>query len=467
VGHRSNTRITQKIADALTTSRDYEILWDAQNTGLGLRVRAGGRKTWVYRWRVRRRQMIKTLGIYRDGALGEIVMPVAQAREIARAWRVQIDRGADPRPASSSAGATVAGLWASFVDHKRRREGLGEKTLVGYQQHYDAHISNKSYGIASVPIAALSRRDVIRLQREVADQARRRAETRYELAVEADKPAEYLARLEHRLATAGNGAANKVVLTLGSFFSWVVGSGELDASPVDKISPLPTAGRDPDATLDQADALEALALIRRDAVNDGHRDILLLLLLLAQRCADIRDRYWPDVILHDESPLPYLHVEHHKSRRRTKAAKRVPLTPPALAILLERWPDSRLTPRKGSTGWEVVDEETEEVLPMLPASGWSSRLPEATGPIFPGASGDKPLTDVWHAWKAIAEGATRQRVRLSDVHGLRHASASLMLVAGVPEELIQAVLHHSSVAMTRHYVHGTDDALRRLGEMLG
>lgn len=176
-----------------------------------------------------------------------------------------------------------------------------------------------------------------------------------------------------------------------SFFAWLVGSGELDHNLCEKIARLPTAGRDPAGTLDRDDALHALELIRTHATNDGHRDILLLLILTAQRAADIRDRH---------------------------------------------------------------------------CTAWAHRLPKADGPVFPGADPSKPLTDVWHPWREIAEKATRKRVRMSDVHGLRHAGASLMLAAGVPMELIQQTLHHSARETTQIYLHQTADVYARLEELL-
>ncbi len=48
---------------------------------------------------------------------------------------------------------------------------------------------------------------------------------------------------------------------------------------------------------------------------------MLLLILIAQRDADIRDRFCPDVVLIDDDiPFPYLHIEKHKSHKRTKTA---------------------------------------------------------------------------------------------------------------------------------------------------
>lgn len=472
MGKRSQIRITQRIADAAAPIEGSdEYIWDAQQTGLGLRVRASGRKTWVYRWRVGmgpgRQQIIAQLGVYRDSALSERIMPVDNARAEARRWRTAIDEGRDPR-SDHAQGKTIAQLWPAFLEHKQKREGVAERTIEGYELHFKTHISHAKYGIAVLPVAGVTRRDVIRMQRAVADQGRARAEARYEAAVAAEKDEEYLDKLEAKLPTAGNGAANSVVLTVSSFFSWLVSSGELDHSPCEKIAKLPTAGRDPASILDRDDALEAIQIIGKHATNDGHRDILLLLILTTQRASDIRERCWEDLVLDSEIPLPYLQIEKHKSRRRTKAAKLVPLGSEALAILLERYPGSPLIPRRTDAGWEVVNELGDgSTWPLLPCSSWAHLLPKAEGPMFPGDDPAKPLTDVWHPWKDIAAHATRKRVRLSDVHGLRHAGASLLLAAGVPKDLIQEVLHHAPKSgVTDRYLHATADVYARLGELL-
>ena len=278
-----------------------------------------------------------------------------------------------------------------------------------------------------------------------------------------------MARLERTLDRAGNGAANKAVSTLSTFYKWLVQGGEIDDNPCRGVASLPQAGRDTAKTLDLADATEAIELIRAYEGNDGHRDALLLLIYTLQRSGDILPRRWEDVVLDDDSrgKLPYLVVDRHKSFRRTGKAKYIPLVPEAMAVLLERWPGGQLKPRRAGEGWEVVDERDGATWPMLPTSAWATRLPEASGPVFPGATPSRPLTDIYHPWRDnIAVSATRQRVREADVHGLRHAGASLLKAAGVPTELIQQVLHHASPSTTEIYTHTTADALLRLASIL-
>ena len=59
------------------------------------------------------------------------------------------------------------------------------------------------------------------------------------------------------------------------------------------------------------------------------------------------------------------------------------------------------------------------------------------------------VKSLFHRWKKAAPTAF-QGVRLS-AHTLRHTSATLRRVAGIPEGDLQTFLGHSTPEMTRHY----------------
>ena len=46
-------------------------------------------------------------------------------------------------------------------------------------------------------------------------------------------------------------------------------------------------------------------------------------------------------------------------------------------------------------------------------------------------------------------------------HSLRHTFVSLAANAGVPLTIVQSIVGHTSIAMTRHYYHEYEDVLRR------
>lgn len=62
-------------------------------------------------------------------------------------------------------------------------------------------------------------------------------------------------------------------------------------------------------------------------------------------------------------------------------------------------------------------------------------------------------------------GRSRRSV-VASFHSLRHTFVSLSANAGVPLAAVQAIVGHTSTAMTRHYYHENEDALRRAVEAI-
>jgi hypothetical protein len=62
--------------------------------------------------------------------------------------------------------------------------------------------------------------------------------------------------------------------------------------------------------------------------------------------------------------------------------------------------------------------------------------------------------------KTATEGADGYKKRaLVSFHSLRHTFVSLAANAGVPMALVQSIVGHSTVDMTRHYFHESESAL--------
>ena len=61
--------------------------------------------------------------------------------------------------------------------------------------------------------------------------------------------------------------------------------------------------------------------------------------------------------------------------------------------------------------------------------------------------------------QAEVAGAARKRVAVG-FHSLRHTFVSLCANGGVPLAVVQSIVGHTNAAMTRHYFHVADDALR-------
>ena len=60
----------------------------------------------------------------------------------------------------------------------------------------------------------------------------------------------------------------------------------------------------------------------------------------------------------------------------------------------------------------------------------------------------------------LLEGRER-KTPLATFHSLRHTFVSIAVNAGVPLATVQSIVGHTSTAMTRHYYHPSEDALRQ------
>ncbi len=76
--------------------------------------------------------------------------------------------------------------------------------------------------------------------------------------------------------------------------------------------------------------------------------------------------------------------------------------------------------------------------------------------------------DDWGAWQSLLEAAGVPHARL---HDARHTAATLLLEQGVDIRVVQEILGHSSIAVTKRYTHVTSrlarDAADRMGRRCG
>lgn len=70
----------------------------------------------------------------------------------------------------------------------------------------------------------------------------------------------------------------------------------------------------------------------------------------------------------------------------------------------------------------------------------------------------------WAEWKDLLKAAG---VREARVHDARHTAATLMLAQGVPIEVVQEVLRHSSIVVTRGYQHVASEMAKAATDRMG
>ena len=98
-------RLTDRTAGAITANNGDAVYWDGELTGFGIRVRASGRKTWVFQTRVRGRLRWFTLGPcgapntrnVGNGSMGNGSLGADDARAQAQRIAALAKQGIDPR----------------------------------------------------------------------------------------------------------------------------------------------------------------------------------------------------------------------------------------------------------------------------------------------------------------------------------------------------------------------------------
>ena len=121
-----------------------------------------------------------------------------------------------------------------------------------------------------------------------------------------------------------------------------------------------------------------------------------------------------------------------------------------------RWPKSEMRPCVGTLAWTRPKTAAgTRVIPLLPALAEILLQIRDDGPnphnlVF--HDGGRPISQETdqRAWRALLQAAEIPHV---PQHSIRHSTATVLLEAGVDTHVIQSVIGHSDVAMTRAYQH--------------
>ena len=234
-------------------------LFCAEVRGLYLELRPTGAASWGYRYldeRHRQRQM--TLG---DAS----AMPLAEARERARAAARLLAGGVDPRPQRAApAPAATLTLQRFAVEHYLPHAQLNKRSWRTDQAILRNHLLPV---LGAMPLDTITLRDVRSLQ--------------------------------HRFAASGAaaGTVNRRLVLLGYLFSCATRWGMLEegANPVRRVEPLPDHGaRERFLSADESRRL--LAQLAAEP-NRAVASLVLLLLYTGARRSEIANARWQDVDL--------------------------------------------------------------------------------------------------------------------------------------------------------------------------
>ena len=164
------SRLTDRTAGAIPANNGDTVYWDTELTGFGIRVRASGRKTWVFQTRVRGRLRWFTLGpcgapgkkSMGNGSMGAGRMSADDARAEAQRIAALARQGIDPREDANGqedAPPSVADLGRRFLE-----DYVPVHCKPGTQAHYRRMVEKLIVpAIGGMPAGEVLRRDVAEL----------------------------------------------------------------------------------------------------------------------------------------------------------------------------------------------------------------------------------------------------------------------------------------------------------------
>jgi integrase len=222
----------------LAAGQSELIVFDERLPGFGVRLRAGGKRTWIIQYRVGKQQRRKTLG-----SVDKIRAPLA--RETASRDLAAIELGSDPQAQKNEqrarASQTLEILANRFLSEKRKQ--LKARSV----ESVEAHLTKHWAPLRGVSVHSITRREVA-------------------------------ARLSEIAAERGPYAANRARSTLSGLFAWAMKEGLVDANPVLGTNK-PTEEQARDRVLTDVE----LVAIWNACRGDDYGRIVRLLILTGQR----------------------------------------------------------------------------------------------------------------------------------------------------------------------------------------
>jgi integrase len=262
--------------------RDY-IQFDDDIPGLGLRIREGGSRTWIFQYRIGSKQRRMVLGSAKSAQLN-----LAEIRKTASRLHGRVELGQDPamdkETARIEAGNTVGALLHQYLAIRKSDWRPRSETEIR------RHLTKHARPLHSMPLAAVSQRNVANLLNDIAKYS-------------------------------GDVTANRVRASLATFLGWVIREGirlpegNVAAYTNKRIE------KSRDRVLSDAE----LKQIWNASPDDYYGAVIRLLMLTGQRFSEIAALRWDEV--HDEQIV--------LSGERTKNSRThvVPLSEGAKSIL--------------------------------------------------------------------------------------------------------------------------------------
>lgn len=264
----------------LPPGKTDHIHWDDDVPGFGLRMRAGGSRSYVFQFKIGTQQ--------RRMALGTVTaLDIGQARETAKDLYAKVRLGQDPAGAKAQARTMAAETFGAisrrFLDYQGRH--LRPRSFIELQRH----LLKYAAPLHPLHLTKIERRDIAAVITGVAENS-------------------------------GIVTSNRARTSLGGLFAWAMQNGLAEANPVNGTA---RGGRE--RSRERVLAPSELALIWHH-LGDGHyAAVMRLLMLTGQRASEIADLRWSEI----GDGVIILPSERTKNHR----VHIVPLSAPARAII--------------------------------------------------------------------------------------------------------------------------------------
>jgi integrase len=265
---------------SLPAGRSETITFDDSLGGFGLRLRAGGSKTWVFQYKLGSKQRRLSFGSF--PALG-----LEQARKIAADLQARVRLGGDPAGDKAASRAESATTFAAVMRQflAVRKETLRPRSYAEVERHLTVHAKP----LHREPITKIDRRRIA------------------------------------ALISGLPGHQFHVFVSLNGFFSWAMRQGHVDANPVAQTN-RPAKPKARERVLSE----DELRDVWRALEDDDFGDIVRLLTLTGARRDEIGSLAWGEIDF--EAALIRLASARVKNGR----AFDLPLSSPALSVLQAR-----------------------------------------------------------------------------------------------------------------------------------
>ena len=233
-------RLTVKSSDGLKlkAGQSERIAFDDDIPGFGLRIREGGSRSWIFQYRIGKKQRRMVLGTANDAQLN-----LADMRKTASKLQGRVALGQDPAMDKETARREVENTFVVFAE--QFLEARKPSWRVGTYREARRHFMLHAQSLHSFPIAAISQFNIAKLLDDIVKQS-------------------------------GGVTANRVRVSLSSLFSWIIKRGiRLPEGNVAAFTEKPCEEKSRDRVLTDAE----LTTVWKACLDDHYGAIIKLLML--------------------------------------------------------------------------------------------------------------------------------------------------------------------------------------------